>query len=102
MLSIDGEHNSVVVGKADELYKHTLYINECNIVSESELLTANDITIKIRGIGRNPEKPVKIERWEYGYKVTTEDAAWAPAVGQPLVFYRKNLVIGGGIVAYFD
>lgn len=102
VLSIDGKRNSVVVGKGDELYKYTLYINKCNIVSESELLTANDITIKIRGIGRNPEKPVKIERWEGGYKVTSEDAAWAPAIGQPLVFYRKNLVIGGGIVAYFD
>lgn len=102
VLTINGESNSVIVGKAELLYKQSLYIKEYNIVSESELLTAEDITIKIRGIGRNPEKPVKIERWDDGYKVTTDDLAWAPAVGQPLVFYRKNLVIGGGIVAYFD
>ncbi|MBP3432590.1 MAG: tRNA-specific 2-thiouridylase [Alistipes sp.] len=102
VLSVNGDSNQVVVGKAELLYKHTLYINECNIVFESELLTANDITVKIRGIGRNPEKPVKIERSNDGYIVTTDDPAWAPAVGQPLVFYRKNLVIGGGIVAYFN
>lgn len=102
VISIDGNANIVVVGKAELLYKHTLYITEYNIVSENELLTADDITIKIRGIGRNPEKPVKIERTEDGYKITTVDPAWAPAVGQPLVFYRKNLVIGGGIVAYFN
>ena len=102
VLSINGNSNQVVVGKAELLYKHTLYINECNIVSENELLTADDITVKIRGIGRNPEKPVKIERSNDGYKVTTDDPAWAPAVGQPLVFYRKNLVIGGGIVAHFN
>lgn len=102
VLSVNGDSNQVVVGKAELLYKHTLYINECNIVSENELLTADDITVKIRGIGRNPEKPVKIERSEDGYTVTTDDPAWAPAVGQPLVFYRKKLVIGGGIVAYFN
>ena len=76
------------------------YINDCNIVNVNELLTADDITIKIRGIGRNPELPVQITALDEGYLVTTQDAAYAPAKGQPLVFYRDNLVIGGGIVAH--
>jgi tRNA U34 2-thiouridine synthase MnmA/TrmU len=34
--------------------------------------------------------------------VTTDDPAWAPALGQPIVFYRNNWVIGGGIVVGFN
>jgi tRNA U34 2-thiouridine synthase MnmA/TrmU len=61
-----------------------------------------DITIKIRGIGKNPELPVSIERHKDGYMITTSDKAYAPAIGQPLVLYRNNLVIGGGIVDSFE
>lgn len=60
------------------------------------------ITIKIRGIGRNPQLPVSVVATDNGYKVTTQDPAWAPALGQPLVFYRNKLVIGGGIVVGFN
>jgi tRNA-specific 2-thiouridylase len=84
------------------LYKHKLYINNCNIVDERELLTSKYITVKIRGIGRNPEHPVRVERDGNGYMVSLNDPAWAPAIGQPLVFYRKNMVIGGGIVVGFE
>ena len=79
-----------------------LHINNANIVDINELLTADDITIKIRGIGVNPEQPVSIERWEDGFMRHTPDAAYAPAKGQPLVFYRGERVIGGGIVVGFN
>ena len=102
VIDINSESNTLIVGKNELLYKRKLYIDECNIVDENELLTATDITIKIRGIGRNPELPVKIYRHERGYIVECDDPAWAPAKGQPLVLYRNNLVIGGGIVVDFN
>jgi hypothetical protein len=37
-----------------------------------------------------------------GYVIDTPDPAFAPAKGQPLVFYRDNRVIGGGIVVGFE
>lgn len=98
---IKADSNTLIVGNKSELYKSTLYINHCTIVDTEELLTADDITIKIRGIGDNPEGYVRISPHLTGYKVETDDAAWAPAKGQPLVFYRNNLVIGGGIVVGF-
>lgn len=101
VVDIDATNNTIIVDNASSLNKHTLYIKECNIVSNSELLTDNDITIKIRGIGRNPELPVSIKPTTQGYEITTQDAAWAPAKGQPLVLYRGDLVIGGGIVVGF-
>ena len=102
VIAIDAKANHIVVGANELLYHHNLHIADCNIVCEEELLTASDITIKIRGIGRNPQLPVKVEATADGYIVKTQDPAWAPALGQPLVFYRNNLVIGGGIVVGFN
>lgn len=95
---INSKDNTLIVGKMEELYKTQLYINECNIVSREHLLSSERVTIKIRGIGRNPELPVSIEPYGDGYRITCKDRAWAPAKGQPLVFYENNLVLGGGIV----
>ena len=102
IVGLDAEHNRLIVGDNSELYKQKLYITNCRITNPKELLSADDITIMIRGIGRNPERPVKVERHSDGYCVTCDDAAWAPAIGQPLVFYRNNLVIGGGIICNFE
>jgi tRNA-specific 2-thiouridylase len=99
---LDATNNRLIVGDNNELYKQKLYINECRITNTEELLSADDITIMIRGIGRNPEHPVKVKQHANGYCVICDDPAWAPAVGQPLVFYRKNLVIGGGIICSFE
>lgn len=102
VVEVNSEGNRIVVGENALLNKHKLYVEQCNIVSREELLSASDITIKIRGIGRNPELPVTVEPHGEGYAIKTKDAAWAPAKGQPLVFYRDNLVIGGGIVVGFE
>lgn len=102
VVDIDAANNRIIVGTSTSLYKHKLYITDCNIVDINELLTADDITIKIRGIGVNPQQPVSIESWDDGYIIHTPDAAFAPAKGQPLVFYRNNRVIGGGIVVGFN
>lgn len=102
VVDIDAANNCIIVGASTSLYKHKLYITDCNIVDINELLTADDITIKIRGIGVNPLQPVSVEGWESGFVVHTPDAAFAPAKGQPLVFYRNNRVIGGGIVVGFN
>ncbi len=102
VIGIDATRNHIIVGENELLFHNQLHIAHCNIVDEEELLTAKDITVKIRGIGRNPQLPVSVEATHGGYIVKTQDPAWAPAVGQPLVFYRNNWVIGGGIVVDFN
>ena len=102
VIGIHATHNHIIVGENELLFHNQLHIAHCNIVDEEELLTAKDITIKIRGIGRNPQLPVSVEATHGGYIVKTQDPAWAPAIGQPLVFYRNNWVIGGGIVVDFN
>ena len=102
VIDIDATTNSITVGKREDLYKYTLYINDCNIVDNNEVCSAVDVTIKIRGIGINPTLPARIEPYNNGYIIRLSDPAWAPAKGQPLVLYRNNLVIGGGIVVDFE
>lgn len=99
VVGICAERNELIVGKQEGLYYATLEVEDCNIVDEQELLSADDISVVIRGIGRNPQGYARrIERCKNGYKILLSEPAWAPAVGQPLVFYRQNRVIGGGIV----
>lgn len=102
VVGINAERNELIVGPQEMLFHETLEIGGCNIVDEDELLSADDISVIVRGIGRNPSGFARsIERTKSGYKISLSDPAWAPAVGQPLVFYRQNRVIGGGIVESF-
>lgn len=102
VIAIDATTNSIVVGEKSHLYKHALHITDCNIVDTNELYNANDITVKIRGIGINPNCYASIQPQENGFTLHLDDPAYAPAKGQPIVLYRNNLVIGGGIVVDFE
>lgn len=102
IVDIDAINNRLIVGKNEMLYKRVLYINDTNVINHEEVVSANDITIKIRGIGRNPKGYVLVSEYDGGYRIECQDPAWAPAKGQPLVLYRNNLVIGGGIICDFN
>ena len=99
VVAIDAERNRLVIGDDADLYHRILEISDCNIVDEDEFMTAADIEVVIRGVGRNPEGyMLGAERIAGGYRIRLDGAAWAPAAGQPAVFYRGDRVIGGGIV----
>lgn len=99
VVGIEAEKNRLIVGDESMLYKSTLEVECCNIVDYKEFITSRDISVMVRGIGRNPQGFVQfIEPIDGGYRVVLGSPAWAPAVGQPLVFYRQNRVVGGGIV----
>ena len=102
IVGIDAEYNRLIVGPNQNLYHKTLEITECNIVDKEELTTSDDVSVVIRGIGRNPEGFMRrAEEIDGDYRIYLDDPAWAPAVGQPVVFYRQNRVIGGGILSRY-
>jgi len=99
VVRIDAERNLLIVGENKDLFHSILEVENCNIVCEEELLSADDVQVVVRGFGRNPEGFARaIERIDGAYRVTLDDPAWAPAVGQPVVFYRGDRVLGGGIL----
>ncbi len=58
------------------------------------------ITVKIRGLGRNPLSSATVyERSEgrLAVKINTKEF-WAPAPGQPAVLFQGDRVVGGGVL----
>lgn len=99
VVGINAKRNELIVGKERDLYHQTLEVGGCNLVCEDELLQSDDVSVVVRGFGRNPEGYAQhVERVGERYRVELEDPAWAPAIGQPVVFYRGDRVIGGGIL----
>ncbi len=97
IIALDNRSNQLTIGTNDDLLHTQLYIKNCNFVDEEELLSSNDITVLVRGLGRNPEGYAKeIVKLDDGYKITLSSPAWACAPGQPVVLYRAERVIGGG------
>jgi len=96
---INAKSNSLIVSTKQELNKREILVNNLSFINIDDLSTYNGkLTVKVRGYGLNPEKKctVNFENKDL-LKVVFKDDAWAPAPGQPVVFYYGNLLLGGGI-----
>ena len=93
---IDADRNVIVADTKGGLYTRTLWVEEVVAVSPEDL-QADNLTVKIRGIGLNPQGPAKITQIaEDKVRVDLSDPAWAVAPGQPVAFFRGDCVVGGG------
>lgn len=94
--AMEPERNIIIADVKAGLFVSTLWVEDVLTVNPEDL-QAEDITVKIRGIGLNPQGTVKIERLaDSKVKVELSDPAWAVAPGQPVVFFRRDCVVGGG------
>ena len=95
---IDEARNIIIADTKSGLLKMSLKIGQTHISCHDDL-QATDITVKIRGIGLNPQGFVSIEKLLQGHlRIHLSDPAWAVAPGQPVALYRGDRLIGGGIV----
>ena len=97
VIGIDSESNQLLWGNDTDLNYYHLEIGGYNLVNPNDL--NREITVKIRGYGKNPIQPIKeaIIR-DQRVHITLNDVAWAPALGQPVVLYCDDIVVGGGIL----
>lgn len=94
---VDPLKNIIRADVKSALYTQTLEVEQLNIVDPSRLQAGN-ITVKIRGLGMNPEGYAKIIFLaERKVKVILSQPAWAVAPGQPIAFYQEDVLLGGGI-----
>lgn len=97
VVELDVQRNLVIAGTKNDLWRDTIFLDRVRLVSEDDL--SREITVKVRGIGLNPEGPVKVELLPDNCAcVYLSDPAWAVAPGQPVVFFHGDLVLGGGFV----
>ena len=95
---VDVGRNLIWADVKSSLFSNVLYLEQLNVIDGKDL-EADDLTLRVRGIGLNPQGTVRVERLAGGRcRVWLSEAAWAVASGQPVAFYRGDWLVGGGIV----
>lgn len=96
--AIRKEENVIVADRKACLFRNELRIKDLNIIDPTDL-QARDIEVKVRGLGLNPQGYACITAQDEKHlHIRLSSPAWAPAPGQPVVLYRGDHLIGGGIL----
>ena len=95
VLSIDGEKNTITVGEDYELYSNELFAKDVNFIIDIKLPKV--LNVKIRYLS-NPTPAViyKIDKTKVKVKFKKPVRAITP--GQSVVFYKDDILIGGGTI----
>lgn len=99
---IDVENNRIIADVKAGLNVKKLLVEQIKF-ADKNILSAKDIVVKIRGLGLNPGGYVKIvELGVDKLQVFLSEPAWAVAPGQPVAFYRDDVLVGGGIAGKWN
>jgi len=96
VIELDPKNNIVKVGPKSEAYKRNLIVENINLIPSDSLVEEIKVTAKVRY--RGEEKPCIVKREENYIYVTFLEPQFAITPGQSIVFYNKDIVIGGGII----
>lgn len=95
--SIDSENNRVILGDNEELFNREIISGE-NIIIDENFSSADNITAKIRYAAM--PAAARLEKLSDGrIKTVFEEPQRAATPGQSIVFYKGDLVIGGGFIS---
>lgn len=86
--------NEVIVGEEHELYKDTIKVNNINLIALDEIKDYMDVEVKTRYSSKQAK--AKIIQEDKQIKIQFEEAQRALTPGQSAVFYKGDIVIGGG------
>lgn len=95
--AIDGENNTILVGDEAQLYEDELIASQMNWVAIQRIEHSLKVKAKIRSSHREAEAvviPLDGERVHVRFR----ELQRAVAPGQAVVFYDKDVVVGGGII----
>ncbi|NDV67008.1 tRNA 2-thiouridine(34) synthase MnmA [Bacteroides sp. 224] len=91
------ETNEVVLAPLKALEKQEMYLKEWNIIDPEQLLNKDDVIVKIRY--RKQENSALVQLGSDGLLyVSLHEPLTAVASGQAAAFYRKDVLLGGGII----
>ena len=95
--AIDAASGSVILGDNDDLFS-SVVISEDNVVRDRDMLEGPGVTAKIRYAARPVGADVKV--MDDGRAMTVLKAPQrAVTPGQSIVFYKGDIVLGGGYIA---
>ena len=94
---IDAENNRIIVSTKEKTYETTIEISQTNIIDAKDFDTEDPIIAKIHY--RKQATPCTVNVLPDNKAIVLlQEPLSAIAKGQSVVFYRNNLVIGGGII----
>lgn len=94
---INAKTNEVIIGSEDEIFKNDLIATDVNFISFDKLEGELNVQAKIRYSAR-PAEAVIYPLPNGKVKVSFKDKQRAITKGQSVVFYDKEVVVGGGII----
>ena len=96
VLRLDADNNRVVVGKEDELYSSSARLSDLAWPGGTPVTNELEVHAKTRSRSRETRAHVTLE--QDGATVTFREPQRALAPGQSTVFYKGDIVLGGGII----
>lgn len=96
VIDIDPKRNAVIVGPEASLYSKGLIAGYNNYILTDSLENSMEVTVKIRY--RSPAVSARIEPYGDRVKVTFNQPQKAVTPGQAVVYYKDDLVLGGGVI----
>lgn len=94
---INAKTNEVIIGSEDEIFKNDLIATDVNFISFDKLEGELNVQAKIRYSAR-PAEAIIYPLPNGKVKVSFKDKQRAITKGQSVVFYDKEVVVGGGII----
>lgn len=95
VIKLDKEKNELIVGSDKDIYSTQLYVTDVNLLIDMDLSKKIKVMAKIRYSAK--EAPAIIYNDEKGkLRVEFENPQRAITPGQSIVFYRDDIVLGGG------
>ncbi len=98
VLEIKGDQRQVVVGNQEALYSKTLRVHKLNLISVDTLDEPMTVEIKIRHRHQAATATIEMTAQDEAI-VTFSDPQRAITPGQAAVFYKDEVVVGGGWIA---
>lgn len=96
VVELNDKKNEVVVGEIDETFKSSLEAVDLNWISIKEFSEEMEVTAKVRSAQVPTE--AKITPTENGVHVEFENMQKSLTKGQSIVFYKDDVLLGGGII----
>ena len=98
---VNPDTNAVILGRADDLSRHTCTVHEVNWLADALPETLDRVAVKYRYASPAVSGRVRIQP-AGTLSIEFQESQQALSPGQSLVFYQGDRVLGGGIIQPFD
>lgn len=96
IIAIDATRNKIIVGKKEDTYSSQFLIRQPHFILKPK--EKKKIAVRVRIRYNHKEAPAHIFPYDRALRVEFKEPQFAVTCGQSAVFYRKDRVLGGGVI----